>query len=335
MNVLDYSIRLGKLLRKTEEGRELYQLEMNIEKKYIGNNEFHKYEEFAEKNTSQLYFYSWDMAYKAFINVLTDDSINHRESFVPTAELVSSDDEIKRLASTGVSFGHLFDKIVATIISGGRKSSTIPGSWKYKVRNAISDVQIAVERTLLIRTITLYYQKNKELLKNDATNKYLTEREEKKFLPFSESAFNMMKEAKDVPDEEKILYEKLFLIMEAVKKGIFYGFWGMVNEISEEELLTEERLIYSPLSEVTITVKNSYSSLFGHGWLYKIYMENEYMYFMAHRKKVEFSKDNEKSTISGIIYPSDDRRLFEKTGLSYKDTDVNYEKGNTKLPDND
>lgn len=49
MNVLDYSIRLGKLLRKTEEGKNLFQLEASIEEKYKGNDAFHQYEQFAEK----------------------------------------------------------------------------------------------------------------------------------------------------------------------------------------------------------------------------------------------------------------------------------------------
>ena len=34
MNVIDYSIKLGKLLRETEEGKKLFQLETNIEEKY-------------------------------------------------------------------------------------------------------------------------------------------------------------------------------------------------------------------------------------------------------------------------------------------------------------
>lgn len=40
MNVLDYSIRLGKLLRKTREGKNLFQLEASIEEKYKGNLAF-------------------------------------------------------------------------------------------------------------------------------------------------------------------------------------------------------------------------------------------------------------------------------------------------------
>ena len=59
------------------------------------------------------------MAYKTFVNVLTDDSIEHRDFFLPTAELISSDDEIKSFALTAVKFGSIFEQLVAVIISGG------------------------------------------------------------------------------------------------------------------------------------------------------------------------------------------------------------------------
>ena len=74
----------------------------SVEKKYKDNEAFGQYEQFAEKKTSQFYFYSWNMAYKTFVNVLTDDSIEHRDFFLPTAELISSDDEIKSFALTAV-----------------------------------------------------------------------------------------------------------------------------------------------------------------------------------------------------------------------------------------
>lgn len=243
MNVLDYSIRLGKLLRKTEEGRELFQLEMGIEEKYKDNEAFGQYEQFAEKKTSQFYFYSWNMAYKTFVNVLTDDSIEHRDFFLPTAELISSDDEIKSFALTAVKFGSIFEQLVAVIISGGEYEKVIPESWTYKVKNAISDVQISVERTLLVKTIAVFYKKHQNLLNSSATQKYLLMREKEKLLPFSEKALEIISETEDVSEEEKLLYEKMYLIMEAVKKGIFYGFWGMTNEIQKEELLNADTLL--------------------------------------------------------------------------------------------
>lgn len=315
MNVLDYSLRLGKLLRKTEEGRNLLQLEADIGETYRGSDAFSQYERLVERETSQYYFYSWDVAYETFINVLTDVSIEHRDFFIPTAELISADAGIKTLASTAVSFGNIFEKLAAVCLSGGKDETIIPASWKYKVKNAVSDVQIAVERTLLMRTIAAFYQNHHNLLNNAAAQKYLAERDEKKLLPFSQKAFEMMAEAKDVSQEEKILYEKMHLIIEAVKKGIFYGFWGMVNEISKEELLTDDGLYGSPLREVTFSHKNNESSFLGKGWLYKIQLEDGDVFFMAHEKKVQLGREKEKTTISGIVYPADDRGLFEKTDL--------------------
>ena len=102
----------------------------------------------------------------------------------------------------------------------------------------------------------LYFiKKHTDLLNNVATQKYLDKREEKKLLPFSEKALIAMSEAKDVSEEEKILYEKMYLIMEAVKKGIFYGFWGMVNEVRGDELLTDADLHGSPLHEATFLIE--------------------------------------------------------------------------------
>jgi hypothetical protein len=56
MNVIDYSIKLGKLLRETEEGKKLFQLETNIEEKYKSDNAFQQYEQFVEKKNSTILF---------------------------------------------------------------------------------------------------------------------------------------------------------------------------------------------------------------------------------------------------------------------------------------
>ncbi len=68
---------------------------------------------------------------------------------------------------------------MAVSISGGEYEEIIPDSWKYKVRKCDFDVQIAVERTLLIKTVAIFYQKHTDLLNNVATQKYLDKREKK------------------------------------------------------------------------------------------------------------------------------------------------------------
>ena len=312
MNVLEHSLKLGQLLRKTEEGTRLLKLKTSIVEKYKGNDDFSEYMRFAEQKSSSLYYFAWDAAYNAFLNVLKDETLEHRAIFVPTAELVASDEAIKHLAKEAVDFGKVFEKLTAVIISGGKYENEIPATWKYKIRTAISDVQIAVERTLLHRTIALFYQKNNALLNNAATKKYLEKREEKKLLPFSEEARQEMANATDITEEEKLLYEKMYLITEAVKKGVFYGFWGMVNEIASDELIEYESLQGSPLKEVSFVYSNNYSSFWGRGWLYKIQLDAHPIFFMAHKKSVQLEPGPGKSTVDGIVYPANDIRLFEE-----------------------
>lgn len=314
MTVLDYSLKLGNLLRKTEEGTKLLKLKSSIEDKYDGNSAYNEYERFAENKTSEYYFFAWEASYRSFMNVLQDDTMEHRAIFLPTAELVSTDKSIKEMANEAVAFGNIFEKLVAAIISGGKYEEVIPGSWKYKIRVAISDVQIAVERTLLPRTMAMYYHKNRNLLDNSATKRYLTKREDKTLLPFSQKAIELMDATTDVPEDEKLLYEKMYLIMEAVKKGIFYGFWRMVNKINENELLEYDGLKGAPLKEVSFEHLNNYSSFLGRGWLYKIQFKDREVFLMAHKKTVHLGKEDGKSTVYGIVYPANDRGLFEDRG---------------------
>lgn len=312
MNVLEYSLNLGRLLRKTEEGTRLLKLKTSITEKYKGNNDFSEYMRYAEQKTSSLYFFAWDAAYNAFLSVLQDETMEHRVIFLPTATLVSSDESIKHLAKEAVDFGKVFEKLIAVIISGGKYENEIPSTWKYKIRTAISDVQIAVERTLLHRTIALFYQKNHNLLNNTATKRYLEKREGKKLLPFSEEARQEMANATGITEEEKMLYEKMYLVTEAVKKGVFYGFWGTVNEVASDELIEYESLQGSPLKEVSFVHSNNYSSFWGRGWLYKIQLDDQQVFFMAHKKSVQLEPGPGKSTVEGIIYPANDKRLFEE-----------------------
>lgn len=312
MTVLDAAIRLGKLLRKTEEGSLLLSLRSSLEEKYNRNDAFSEYERYAEHKTARYYFFSWESAYQAFLNVLKDEKMEHREFFMPIAKFISSDENIKEFSQSAVSFGHIFEKIVTVIISGGKYDTVIPNTWKYKIRNAIADVQLAVSRTLLQKTMVNYYQKNRNAMNNAATQNYLIERENKKVLPFSEEALKMIEDASDLCQEEKMLYEKMFLIMEAVKKGVFYGFWEMIIEVLEEELIVYDELNSSPLQEVSFEHRNNYSSLLGRGWLYKIHLNGNNVFFMAHKKSVHLGGENSSSVVSGIVYPVDDKALFEK-----------------------
>ena len=310
MTVLEYSIKLGELLRTTNEGAELIALKNELDDNYSKDSNFKHFDDYAESKSSQLYFYSWDLAYKTYCDVLKDDKLEHRELFLPTAQFVCQNNSIIEFSKAAVSFGNLFEKIVSTIISIGKYDNIIPSSWKYKIRNAISDIQIAYSRTLLPKIIIAFHQKNHGKLNTIATQKYLTKREEIKTLPFSNDAMKFIKEDKELCDEEKIIYEKMLLMVEVVKKGIFYGFWGIINEIPEDDLVSYNELNNTQLQEISFVHKNNFSSFLGKGWLYKIQLIDKSIYFLAHTKTVHFGENKENTTVLGIVYPSTDVGLF-------------------------
>lgn len=310
MNVLDYAIKVGKLLRKTDEGRALLEIKDRIDEKNRDDNiAFSQYIQLVREKETQFYFYAWDAAYQMFINVLNDEAFEHREAFLKTAELIKNDEEVKEIISKANAEGAIFNTVSSLCLLGGIIDNEVPKGWKYKMKNAISDVQLSVQRTLLVNTLAELYSRNNDMLTNDLIKQYLDEREKTQYLPFSNEAIKCSQKYNSLSSEEFMLYEKMYLIREAINKGIFYGFWGNINEITEKDLLDGTEFDYGALKEISFTHVNNACS-FSKSWLYKIWKSDGYFYFMAHRKQIRFGEKKEESEITGIVYPRDDRRLF-------------------------
>ncbi|MBE6035005.1 MAG: hypothetical protein E7222_09975 [Clostridiales bacterium] len=311
MNVLDYSIRAGKLFRKTEEGRALLEAKNSIDEKYkIDNTCFSEYLQYVRGKETQFYFFAWQVAYDAFISVIDDKEFEYRQLFLKTAELLKDDNDVKVLIDIANKVGKVFDNLSSLCLTGGDVEKNVSKEWKFKMKNAISDVQLAVQRTLLASTIASYYGENMNLLNNEITKKYLDEREARQFLPFSREALSCASKYGELSEEEKTLYEKMFLVREAINKGFFYGFWENVNELTADDIIDGNEFNQGVLREIVFSHENNTSS-FSHSWLYKIWNKEGYFYLMAHKKEVKIiPQEGGKSTVTGIIYPTDDRRLF-------------------------
>ena len=312
MNVLDYSLSLGNLLRSVSEGKALIELEAKIKGKYDGNRAFVQYQQYVKQHSPQYHFYSWKLANEVFKNVLQDDSIKDRMIFVPTAKIVQSDNEIAELASIATDFGGLFDSILFTVLTGCEYDERIPASWGFKIKNAISNVQIAVQRTLFTKTIAVLYGNQETLIDNKSKQEYIQKRGSKNIQPFSREAYKIMSETTDLLESEKILFEKLFLLIEVVKVGIFNGFWGTVSDIHKDELLSTDEVFNTPLKEVTLSCRSELFDTFDNVWLYRIVLEDKHLFFWATEKQLKILQDIPELTMKGILYSEDDRGLFEK-----------------------
>lgn len=312
MNIIEYALRLGKFLRKTPEGQELLNVQKSLEEQYKGNEDFLPFSQYIENQMSHYYFYAGDVAYKTFSEIINDTDMEHRELFLKTAELVKADEEIKRFADMAVEFGVIFEKIVSIIISGGDVKNAMRPNWKYKIKNAIDDVQIGVERTLFVKEVATFAQTHMEEFKSSEASEYNEKRENAMLLAYSDSAKELMKQYTGISDQYKIVIEDMHLLMDVVKKGIFYGFWDTLNIISEDDLIEFDSLTNTVLQEVTFKHKDFVSALVKKSWLYRIDLKDESFYFLAHKKVWHMDDDNQYSEISGLFYPIQDKEYFKK-----------------------
>ncbi|QFJ55295.1 hypothetical protein [Pseudobutyrivibrio xylanivorans] len=311
MNVLDYSIKVGRLLRKTNEGRNFIEIQNRIEERYGEEVIYSLFTQLVNNQETKFYFAAWAMAYDTYRGILEDETFEDREMFIRTAELVNNDEDFKKLAEASIELENVFQVVSSGALSGQDMDQMLPKEWKFRMRNSISDIQLAVKRTLMGKYFDLYNAKKRGFISTDAAKKYLDMREKCRFLPFTKEAISMIHDNKELPEEEKELYEKMYLIREAINKGIYYGFRGKINEINKEEISTELSDIEGKFLQETTIAHNNIKATVSDGWLYKIYHDNEYFYYMVHSKEVRFENGLGNATIIGVLYPKDDRRIFE------------------------
>lgn len=310
MNIIDYALRLGKLLRKTPEGQDLLNKQYAIEEKYKGNQEFGEFERYIEKQASRFYFYSWDLACKTFLHVLEDTNIEHRDIFLNTAELVKEDTEIRQLADTALTFGNIFESIVRVILLGDDIKGVMRPNWKYKIKNGIANVQVGVERSKFFKEVLEYAQTHRDEFESEGANEYYDRREKSGVPPFSNMSKDLMNQYPQISDAHKRVIEDMNLIMDIVKRGIYYGFWEMLAVISEEDLIECEGLEDNVLKEMTFTHKNFETAVRNKSWLYRIDLKEYSVYFLANNKVLHWEPNNQYCEVSGVVYPVQDKDFF-------------------------
>lgn len=311
MNVIDYSIKVGKLLRETDEGKPFLDLLNEIEGAYCNTIAYSMFTQVVNDLEAKCYFSAWKEAYNRYLSILNDRTLEENQAFMNTAELLKNDDRFKELVDESLKLERVFQIVSLACMSGGDIATLAPKEWKFRLKDSISDIQLSVKRTLMGKYFGIYNLKKKNFLDNPVAKRYLDLREKNLSFPFSQEAYSIIYAEKELPGEEKELYEKMLLIREAISKGVFYGFREKINEINENEIIAvtddiENRFLH----EVTITHSNITATM-SDGWLYKIYQNDEYYYFFVYSKEVRIEKSIGNATIKGIAYPKDDRKIFE------------------------
>lgn len=313
MNIIEASIRLGKALRKTDIGRQLINTYQIVSEKYKKeeNSDYSLFYQSVEKEACQYNFFAWTISYDKFSYVYENPDSENATLFLSTAKLVIADEDIKKLADEAMKLGEIVTKLLDFVLTNKREFNEFGNS--FKVKNAITDLMMTIQRTSLILYIA---SKLSTVIYNQRFAEYETERRNKKFLPFSNEAMKFIAEHIETDELIKDGIERIIFLQYVISKGIFEGFWDIVSEINENEITKSNLEFKEKITEVEFCHNNIFIEIIHReSWLYKLIYSDRTIYVLANEKSLclanKNDKDKEVATISGIVYPEEDVKFFE------------------------
>lgn len=317
MNIIEYSIRLGKSLNKLELGKDLKSTYHRVGERYKSNDIEQKehyysiYNQCAEKECARYHFFGWFVAYDKMKNYVENKDEESEKLILAASQYVIQNEDILQFALEAQKMGQLIVKIADAVIKSNYDDEDICKILKnIKVKNAVTDLQMAVERSGL----KMFIIKNSKHLP-DAKSQYDEYEEElrkKNYIPYigEERPAIALENVDDIYID---MIDRLSFIKHIILMGIFEGFWNILINLDESEGVEGQICQVSKIKSCYFSHKGTEKELQNReSWMYKIYIGEDYVYVLAKERTIRFDKEDLSTEVIGICYPKEDFGLFEE-----------------------
>lgn len=324
MNIIEYSIRLGKSLNKLTLGKDLKNIYYLVKEKYMTNDVEQKehyyysiYNQCAEQDCARYHFFGWTVAFEKMKSYVEDKNDESDKLMLAASEHVIQNEDILNLALEAQKMGQLIVKIADAVITGKYSDEDICMILKnIKVKNAITDLQMAVERSGL----KMFMVKNSKHLftANSQYDEYQEELKRQNYIPYvGEKRPTIAIE--NVDNVYIDMMDRLLFIQHIIFMGIIEGFWNILINLDESEVLEGQVHQTDKIKSCSFYHNNIEQELENReSWMYKIYIDQDYVYVIANKRtlRFEFEKEKQSTEVHGICYPKEDLGLFEEASVT-------------------
>ena len=312
MNIIEYSIRLGKALNKTELGKEIKNIYFSIRDEYNQCeekvlNHYQIYNQCVEHECSKNHFYGWAITYEKMRQYVKNDLDDGDKLILDTAKYVLENDEFKKMSDISKKMGKVVVKLSDAIICSKYDDEDIKDLLKImKVKNAVMDLQMAVERSGL----KMFLMKNANVFtKNDG---YELELRKNNYIPYIGEHIPELCN-KGMNETYIDLIDRMMFVQYMMLMGIFEGFWNILIELSSDDGVDGDLSQPNGIRRGMFIHKNMGKEIVNkEAWMYKIQNGRESFYFLANKRTIHIEKNEGKSEVYGVAYPKEDIGLFEK-----------------------
>jgi hypothetical protein len=311
MNIIEYSIRLGKALNKTGLGKEVKNIYFSLrdECDQCGENSHYQiYNQCVEHECSRNHFYGWAIIYENMKQYVKTDLSEKDMPIWDTAKYVLENDKFKKMAYISEKMGKMAIKLSDAVICSKYDDEDIKDILKImKVKNAVMDLQMAVERS----GIKMFMLRNRNSLTVN-TDAYESELKRNNYIPYIDEHDPELCN-KGLNDICINFVDRMMFVQHVMLMGIFEGFWNILIELSVEDIKEGNLRQPNGIRKSFFIHKNISKEIVNkESWMYKIYDDRDSFYFVANKRTIYIDKNEEKSEVYGVAYPKEDIGLFEK-----------------------
>ena len=315
MNIIEYSFRLGYVLNKTDLGKEIKKEFHSLEENYNNcsatkKEHYQLFNRYVEDICSKHHFFGWKMAYENIINYpRTTHYENEDKGLLVMAEQIKEDEQYRLMSEAGARMGEIVNNIIMAIFTSNHENMDIIQIKKIaKVKNAIMDLQMSVERSGIKRYLIEKTRENSII-----DEKYEAILGTKDYIPY------LVDRPQQLETGDNIYYEmadRLAFTQYMISLGIFEGFWGIVKELTNDDIIDGRILQLKGMRKGEFTHGKVVGELIKReSWIYKIYNNDQTIYFIANARTISFSKKECNCKIQGVFYPEEDIGMFLKKDL--------------------
>lgn len=301
-----------KALNKTELGKEIKNIYVSLRDEHNKHREkvvshYQIYNQCVEHECSRNHFYGWSITYEKMKQYVKNDLDNGDKLILDTAKYVLENDEFKKMSDISEKMGKIAVKLSDAIICSKYDDDDVKDLLKImKVKNAVMDLQMAVERSGL----KVFLLKNAQFL--SMNDEYELELRKSNYVPYiGEHKPELCN--KGMNDIFIDLVDRMMFVQYMMLMGIFEGFWDILIELSKEDGVEGNLSQPNGIRRGSFIHKNIGKEIVNkEAWMYKIHDDKDSFYFLANKRTIHIEKNKGKSEVYGVAYPKEDIGLFEK-----------------------
>jgi len=238
MNIIDYSLKLGELIRSTPEGKNLLEIYDKVSKKYHGSESsgYSLFNQCVESKASAYNFFCWQISLDQFKYAHDHPSEETHQWILDVATEINNDEDITQLCYRSKLMGDAIALLCNQEIVLSKKPTLKGLTCSNAIVNAAQNLQISIQRSGLLLYVSSKLQNKAGKLQEEPYVIYEKNRRERNLLPYSQGAIKLITAANDLDKDCVECLERIMLIQHITQKGIFEGFWNIFNVLTKEQV---------------------------------------------------------------------------------------------------